>query len=77
MRPERPEKLHYFQYRIDNQKEIKEMESNQSYRKILDEELKVFINLGVKKNESYTNYDLLRAISIFFSLFFHIFLIIY
>jgi hypothetical protein len=65
MRPERPEKLHYFQYRIDNQKEIKQMESIQSNKKILDEELKVLINLGVKKNESYTNYDLLRAISKF------------
>lgn len=63
MRPERPEKLHYFQYRIDSQKEIKEREANQTNRKILDEELKVLINLGVKKKEINTNYDLLKSIS--------------
>jgi hypothetical protein len=65
MRPERPEKLHYFQYRIDSQKEIKEMEAKQTNRKILDEELKVLVNLGVKKTESYTNYDMLKNISMF------------
>ena len=57
MRPERPEKLHYFKYRIDSQKEIKAMEMSQTNHKILDEELKVLINLGVKKQEKYTNYD--------------------
>ena len=63
MRPERPEKLHFFQYRVDSHKEIKEREAAQTNRKILDEELKVLVNLGVKKKESYTNYDMLKSIS--------------
>lgn len=58
---ERPEKLHYFEYREQHVKELNERQKKYSDKKVLDEELKLLKTLGISKKTDMTNYALLNS----------------
>ncbi len=60
---ERPEKMHYFEYRENLIKESNEREKKLNEKKALDEEFKLLNTIGITKKADMTNFTLLNNYS--------------